>query len=68
MQTLFSQPGGRYSVVDNGCPGLKIYDTVLEMVALGNSGYYDRDERTALEIATEDCQQFNMEGKALWPN
>lgn len=68
MQTLFSQPGGRYSVVDNGCHGLKIYDTVLEMVALGNAGYYDRDGRTALEIATEDCQRLNAKGKAPWPN
>lgn len=66
MTTLFSEPHGRYSVVDNGCPGLKLYDATMQIIAFGNAGYYDDHPssgkgRTALEIATEDCRRLNAE-------
>lgn len=42
MQKFFTSPSGRYSVVDDGTPGLKIFDHVKQGVDLYNFGaFYD---------------------------
>jgi hypothetical protein len=49
-------------VVNNDCPGLKLYDRVFKQIGFGNAGYYDNmhgDGRTALEYATAACDAVN---------
>lgn len=65
MKVLYDT-GGRYVVVDNGCPGLKLYDKLFDRIALGNASFYDNmrdDGETALQFAIAACDRMNGKGK-----
>lgn len=65
MDVLFENDG-RYQVVWDHCPGLKLYDTLLKRIAFGNASYYDNmrsDGKTALEYAVSACTRLNDEYK-----